>query len=450
MNMTLIDGELRILFEFYDGDSCGMIDYELLIRSIRDPLTGLRLSLVNLAFDQLDRQGSGMVDAAEVASLYDATRHPDVMRGSTSSQQALSSFLETFDVGSVRQGKVTRQEFVNYYSNISESVENDDYFELIIRNVWHVDGHSDAQSQAANNRVMITRQDGSQHVEEYKDIRGYNSSNDQLMDRAEQEQKAVVIAKLQGRVPPGTQDAGSIIPIDSVHKIMQTNKRRSYQHRSTVGLLVDATVKQHSRHSGDRSHMQPTAGEQVLLDKIKGEVAVGGARGLVNLQRALRAADSDSNSLLSLPELKQALHAVHHTLSGPELRLLFSYFDPFATGFVGYEQVVEAVRNPLSAWRLALVKVRETSGLTFLSYAYTHRYAHKYANTHIHTHIHQHIHTFESIHLTHIETHIHTHIGFLDFQFKYFDVKYHKTLTFKFSSFSSFSSLHTENISLLR
>ena len=394
MNMTLIDGELRILFEFYDGDSCGMIDYELFIRSIRDPLTGLRLSLVNLAFDQLDRQGSGMVDAADMASLYDATRHPDVMRGSTSSQQALTSFLETFDVGSVRQGKVTRHEFVNYYSSISESVENDDYFELIIRNVWHVDGHSDAQSQAASKRIMITRQDGSQHVEEYKDVRGNNSGNDHLMDRAELEQKAVVVAKLQGRVPPGTKDAGSIIPIDSVHKIMQTNKRRTYHHRSTVGLLVDATATAKHRHSGDRSHMQPTAGEQVLLDKIKGEVAVGGARGLVNLQRALRAADSDSNSLLSFPELKQALHAVHHTLSGPELRLLFSYFDPFATGLVGYEQVVEAVRNPLSAWRLALVKVCELRGHTFISYTYTYTHAHtnthmhsfsKYINTHKHT-----------------------------------------------------------------
>ena len=406
MNMTLIDGELRILFEFYDGDSCGMIDYELFIRSIRDPLTGLRLSLVNLAFDQLDRQGSGMVDAAEMASLYDATRHPDVMRGSTSSQQALTSFLETFDVGSVRQGKVTRQEFLNYYSNISESVENDDYFELIIRNVWHVDGHSDAQSQAASKRIMITRQDGSQHVEEYKDVRGYNSnsSNDHFIDRAELEQKAVVLAKLQGRVPPGAEDAGSMIPIESVHKIMQTNKRRTYHHRSTVGLLVDANATAKHRHSGDRSHMQPTAGEQVLLDKIKGEVAVGGARGLVNLQRALRAADSDSNMLLSLPELKQALHAVHHTLSGPELRLLFSYFDPFATGFVGYEQVVEAVRNPLSAWRLALVKVFECLWY-FIPYAYTYTY------THTHTHIiekHTQIDTFGDIHEANIELHIHS------------------------------------------
>ena len=317
MNMTLVDGELRILFEFYDGDNCGMIDYELFIRSIRDPLTGLRLSLVNSAFDQLDIKGSGMLDAAEMASSYDATRHPDVIRGSTSSQQALSSFLETFDVGGVRHGKVTRQEFINYYSNISESVENDDYFELMIRNVWHVDGHSDAQSQAASKRVMMTRSDGSQHVEEHKDARGYRNSNNsnQLMDRAELEQRAIVVAKLQGRVPPGAQDAGSIIPFDSVHKIMQTNKRRTYQHRPTVGMLVDTTAKH--RHSGDRSHVQPTAGEQVLLDKLQGEVADGGARGLVGFQRALRAADSDGDKLLTLPELKQALQEVHHTLSGP-------------------------------------------------------------------------------------------------------------------------------------
>ena len=33
-------------------------------------------------------------------------------------------------------------EFVEYYNNISPSIDNDDYFELMIRNTWNLDNKS--------------------------------------------------------------------------------------------------------------------------------------------------------------------------------------------------------------------------------------------------------------------------------------------------------------------
>ena len=52
--------------------------------------------------------------------------------------QVYAEFLDTFDVGGDKDGKVTAQEFENYYTNISASIDNDDYFELMIRNCWHL------------------------------------------------------------------------------------------------------------------------------------------------------------------------------------------------------------------------------------------------------------------------------------------------------------------------
>ena len=34
---------------------------------------------------------------------------------------------------------MTLDEFIEYYNNISCSVDNDDYFELMIRNAWNLD-----------------------------------------------------------------------------------------------------------------------------------------------------------------------------------------------------------------------------------------------------------------------------------------------------------------------
>ena len=36
-------------------------------------------------------------------------------------------------------GKVTFNEFMDYYSNVSASIDDDAYFELMIKNAWNLD-----------------------------------------------------------------------------------------------------------------------------------------------------------------------------------------------------------------------------------------------------------------------------------------------------------------------
>ena len=77
-------------------------------------------------------------------------------------------FLDTFDVGGVKDGKVTPEEFCNYYANVSASIDNDDYFELMIRNAWHISGGEGWCTNTSNRRVLVTHTDGRQTVEEVK------------------------------------------------------------------------------------------------------------------------------------------------------------------------------------------------------------------------------------------------------------------------------------------
>jgi len=172
MNLGLNDAELRMLFDHFDSDHSKTIDFEEFIQGVREPLTERRLRLVQMAFAKIDLDGSGEVDAQEIASMYDASKHPEVIAGRMTPEQVLRHFLDTFDVGGEVDGKVTLNEFINYYTNLGASIDNEEYFELMIRNAWHISGGEGAAANSANKRVLVTRADGSQYVEEIKNDLG--------------------------------------------------------------------------------------------------------------------------------------------------------------------------------------------------------------------------------------------------------------------------------------
>ena len=54
---------------------------------MRDPLSDRRRALVDMAFAKLDKDGSGTIDPEEIASVYDASKHPEVIEGRKTPEQ---------------------------------------------------------------------------------------------------------------------------------------------------------------------------------------------------------------------------------------------------------------------------------------------------------------------------------------------------------------------------
>ena len=103
--------------------------------------------MIGLAFDVLDKDGNGVIEISDIAAAYDVSRHPEFISGSRTKEDILLEFLSGFEVGGEKDNKVTRKEFENYYAAISASIDSDNYFELMIRNAWHITG---GEGEAAN------------------------------------------------------------------------------------------------------------------------------------------------------------------------------------------------------------------------------------------------------------------------------------------------------------
>ena len=43
----------------------------------------------------------------------------------------------------VSDGKVTREEFLEYYTNVSASIDNEEYFTQMMNSSWNLDGKAE-------------------------------------------------------------------------------------------------------------------------------------------------------------------------------------------------------------------------------------------------------------------------------------------------------------------
>ena len=125
------EGELATLFRVFDYDHSGVVEYDEFLRTIRGPMNPTRKGYVAKAFAILDKDHSGFVNIDDIRGVYTAKTHPDVLAGKKTEDQILQEFLETFETAhSMRDNNapdhiVTKDEFDEYYNNISASIDDD-------------------------------------------------------------------------------------------------------------------------------------------------------------------------------------------------------------------------------------------------------------------------------------------------------------------------------------
>lgn len=179
--------QIALVFNYFDSDNSKHISYDEFIVAIRGELNDRRKQLVLQAFAILDKDKSGVLEVSDVTGVYDASKHPDVISGKKTEKEILAEFLDTFD-SIDKDGKVTPDEFIKYYSNVSSSIDDDDYFELMIRNAWHISGGEGWCANSSCRRVLVTHKDGRQTVEEIKNDLGIKDDDFEAMLKKLQEQ----------------------------------------------------------------------------------------------------------------------------------------------------------------------------------------------------------------------------------------------------------------------
>lgn len=254
-------------------------------------MSQFRRSLVERAFRTLDFNQDGELDVKEFSQRYNGSAHPEVRSGKKTEAEVLIEFMETFerhhalvaDKSASRDGKVTLEEFIEYYNNVSCSIENDSYFDLMISNAWGLEGGTNPGSMpyaGTAQKVAHVNAREAYRRDHHRNLFGTDSNTPFTTNQqgGQNWQSSSKTAMGSNEIFGGQPAAGS----GSIHN------RDAYKNQ--FGSTRDTGAGyQGIKHKDDE-----------LVAKLREKLAARGARGLIGLQRVFKILDDNGDGTLEI------------------------------------------------------------------------------------------------------------------------------------------------------
>ena len=145
---NLSQTEINNLFNYFDKDGSGYIDYGEFIGGILGDLSKFRKDILKQVFDKLDKDETGTITVGQLREAYNPKEHPLVRQGKRSEDEILGDFIDSLEYHfsllnekndenvDVNDIKIDFDEFCDFYKTISLSVEDDKYFEIMVMSEW--------------------------------------------------------------------------------------------------------------------------------------------------------------------------------------------------------------------------------------------------------------------------------------------------------------------------
>lgn len=301
----LSDNEIESIFNYFDKEKIGFINYVNFINAIRGPMNQKRVAVVKEAFKKLDIDKSGQVEIAEIKSQFNAKNDRDVKSGKKTEEEVYTEFTETFQMNhdnrvGPRNKRVTLDEFLDYYNFISMGIEDDLYFIKMVQNSWRINPY---YSKVSNPQS----EEGGENV-------SYSQGN--LINK-----KARVGA---AAAPFGT---------DMTPPTEDVKKKTFYP----------VTEEK-------KDEISP-------VEKFRNTIKKRGVRGVMSMRRAFMIADENDSKSISLPEFVKFCHNYRIPIVGKDINLLFQEFDKDKSSSINYEEFLFAFVGEMNERRKRLIRI---------------------------------------------------------------------------------------------
>ena len=141
MRLNISLNDLKIIFNILNKNQNNNISIDELINLIKGNLDERRKIYIVGIFSNIDTEKVGEVSIQLLKNIYNTKNHPDVLNGTKSQEEAYEQFCYSLDLyceinGISKNGNISFENFIDYYSGISSCIPDEVYFEDLLKAVW--------------------------------------------------------------------------------------------------------------------------------------------------------------------------------------------------------------------------------------------------------------------------------------------------------------------------
>ena len=126
------------LVQYYDKDIDGYVYFVEFLKELRGEPNSERQQIIDQAFHKFEKDQSNTIDIRDLKGVFNASKHPKVISGEITQEQAFNEFSRNFN-DHTGAGKIEQSEWNDYYAAVSASVNDDQHFISLLKSTWQID-----------------------------------------------------------------------------------------------------------------------------------------------------------------------------------------------------------------------------------------------------------------------------------------------------------------------
>ena len=364
------------LINFYtclDYNQTGKVSTDEILRIIAGDISEKRKISIISKFAEMDKKKVGYLPIAYLKKAYNAKFHPDCFLGKKPENEVLEEFMFTFEVFCFlknlgNEQEISYMDFVEYYTPISSSIQNDNYFDDILLGAWNVE--EDILQQKNENETNIntvnrinnepiklnTPKQINENRINIQNNSNNNNNNIKIEKRNNFEITQIPSININSQYPIINQPFS---PENKLGKIRYNPITNEFRMSSDNMGISNNNLKSNNNYSSNKSNINlNTINISAIpsLNKLKNLLSKRGMKSIFIIQRMLYLYDKNQTGEIPFEKLCDIFDIYNLNITKEEIVEFFEILDKEYKGIIKYNDLILILINDINQNRQILIQ----------------------------------------------------------------------------------------------